>query len=172
MGRFLYVWIKRVECCSYYPQIFCKVATYLAFTVRFLTGWLVAASRTWRGGQVREGCIHWRNCDWSMNDSKHETKKGQFWDVPMSSKFICRKLMHCTLYTACQDPNAMLKAAGLYIEKAKPVALPFTSTNEIVPPPGFFDKGYCKSDVDRLYIYCHSRRLRSRRTLACNVVFW
>jgi len=35
-----------------------------------------------------------------------------------------------------EDPNAMLKAAGLYIEKAKPVALPFTSTNEIVPPPG------------------------------------
>lgn len=91
-----------------------------------------------------------------------ELRKGNFdmfIHVPMSSKFICRKLMHCTLYTACQDPNAMLKAAGLYIEKAKPVALPFTSTNEIVPPPGFFDKGYCKSDVDRLYIYCDSRRL-------------
>ena len=169
MGRFLYVWIKRVECCSYYllhsghvPCLYCSLSQ---------DDWWQLREPEEEARFVKDVYTDGTAIGAWMTQSM-KLRKGNF------DMFRCHLSSYagswCTvqLNTACQDPNAMLKAAGLYIEKAKPVALPFTSTNEIVPPPGFFDKGYCKSDVDRLYIYCHSRRLRSRRTLACNVVFW
>lgn len=43
-----------------------------------------------------------------------------------------------------QDPNAKLKAAGLYIERTQPVAAGPFASQEVIPPPGVW-AGKCSA---------------------------